>query len=463
MKFINCYCHTDLQPLNYYLQLNDTIVYVLDLKHKAPQLINEAEQLGFKVYSGAAKRMTKKQHTIKTITFGTSAPTTISITLDDKCVLRDYSWFDKRENLTAEQMKPIVDLLIQYNHPTTGCKIIEQMLKPSYANLPNTFNAAEEESYDMLCMAMRGGANCVLNYDLINYETHVDYHQLYAYVMTTNTFPALNPVLVDGFMPHPFGIYRIIGGKAQLHKDGYALLSNSNSNIMFGADGKIHDLTELGAICHPDLQLLYQNYDIYDLEIAETLYYPFTFDGKTAFSDAVHTIYNGRKRNDETKSFYKLLNEYMAGYFERSLQVGSYWLGSKRLNDIPTTTAKYNPKVGIFITAYGRQLLNKILHTVPKSQVVGYDTDCIFLNCKKDDVSPKLLKSFGDMPGQLHFDGIYKDVIHKASKSYNGYDLETNAPFRKQSGIAKSGYCWYYNGRTYEKRKSGAKENEKSW
>lgn len=91
----------------------------------------------------------------------------------------------------------------------------------------------------MLKAALRGGANAVVDYNLIENETHIDYHQLYAYVMTTHTFPDGQAKIVDGFHPHEFGIYHIAEGRAKLKKDGYALLSVVGlDSTMAGADGE---------------------------------------------------------------------------------------------------------------------------------------------------------------------------------------------------------------------------------
>lgn len=54
-------CHTKVQTLDKYFELNDTIVYVRDLKHQAPDLIHAAVAQGIKVYSALAKRKTAKQ------------------------------------------------------------------------------------------------------------------------------------------------------------------------------------------------------------------------------------------------------------------------------------------------------------------------------------------------------------------------------------------------------------------
>ena len=97
-------CHTKVKTLEEYFELNDTLVYVRDLKHQAPALINAAAAQGIKIYSAVAKRKTKKQKWIKTVTYGISSPTTIKIEFSNGCVLLDYSLFDKDEFVTEEEM-----------------------------------------------------------------------------------------------------------------------------------------------------------------------------------------------------------------------------------------------------------------------------------------------------------------------------------------------------------------------
>lgn len=54
-------CHTKVKTLDEYFKLDNTIVYVRDLKHQAPDLINAAVAQGIKIYSALARRKTAKQ------------------------------------------------------------------------------------------------------------------------------------------------------------------------------------------------------------------------------------------------------------------------------------------------------------------------------------------------------------------------------------------------------------------
>ena len=264
--------------------------------------------------------------------------------------------------------------------------------------------------------------------------------------MISHNFPCLQPKIVDGYFPHEFGLYLIACGRARLKKDGYALLSQVLQEKMAGLDGEWFDLAStIGCICDPDLKLLYENYEVEDMGISQTIYYPNSFSGEKEFTDVVKEIYNNRKKSEGSiKRFYKLMNEYLAGFFERTYSKGTWWNANEPIETKPKLS-KRNPIVGIFITAYGRQQLNALLHAFPHDKVIGYDTDCVFFRGKPDEVPPSVLAKFGEEMGQLHFDGIYKNVIHKASKSYSGWDLETNDFFNKQAGASKNGMRWSWN------------------
>lgn len=196
---------------------------------------------------------------------------------------------------------------------------------------------------------------------------------------------------------------------------------------------------KIGCLSDPDLTILFQNYDVEGLAIDYTLYYPNSFSGKSRFLSTAMKIYEGRMNSTGAlKRFYKLMNEYLAGYFERTVNVGSFW-SSMRSMPKKAKSVQYNPCVGIFILAYGRRMLNTLLHYFPRTQVAGYDTDCVFFKGKPEEIPQAVMKNFGPEMGKLHFDGIYKDVVHIASKHYYGFDTETNENFIKQSGKSKSG------------------------
>lgn len=179
-----------IKSLDDYFALSDTVVYVYDLSHQAPRLINEAFERGIKVYSALAKRKTTKQKWIKIITYGVSTPTTVQIQFSSGCTLLDYSRFDSSDNIESEEeRKPLVSILASLGNPSTGCKVISSLLRPGIAELPDNLYDVERNNYFRIKDAFRGGANNVRIYDRIPYETHVDYHQLYASVMVSHNFP----------------------------------------------------------------------------------------------------------------------------------------------------------------------------------------------------------------------------------------------------------------------------------
>ena len=67
---------------------------------------------------------------------------------------------------------------------------------------------------------------------------------------------------------------------------------------------------------------------------------------------------------------------------------------------------------------------------------------------------------FGDEPGQVHEDGYYRNVYHRASKSYYGFDTETGESFDKRAGFSKSGYAWKWYQQEEEYRLEEVSQDE---
>lgn len=446
---MNLLWHTKIRGLDYYFDQPDTRIYVRDLAHQGPLLIREAAERGIKIYHYRATRRSDKVKWLWHYSKGKrDCPTVLKIQLSNNCWLLDYTLFDPNEEVTEEEMEPVVRILHeQYNDPITGCHVIKQLVRPGIANLVDLKPGIETENYDMFQQAMRGGANCVLNYDLIPYETHIDYHQMYAYVMTHFDFPALNPKLESGYYPHPFAIYRILSGKAQLKENGYPMLASKCGSRMAGANGEVFDIAiELGCLSDPDLKLLFKHYNVYSLTISETLYYNITFKGENEFQNVTQELYKGRQGSTGAlKRFYKLMNEYMAGYFERSMKTGLRWTTFDKPDSSKLQVSRKNPKVGIFILAYARQMLDRLLDMLPREKVIGYDTDAVFFAGTPEEIPQIIHRHCGPNMGQFHFDAILKDVTHVASKHYYGYDLETQENFHKCSGVSKSGKIRKWN------------------
>ena len=49
-------CHTNIKSLNEYFDLKPSRVYVCDLNHNAPKLINEAKAQGIPVYGSSGRK-----------------------------------------------------------------------------------------------------------------------------------------------------------------------------------------------------------------------------------------------------------------------------------------------------------------------------------------------------------------------------------------------------------------------
>lgn len=468
---MNVVCHTIIQTVEDYYKLDDTLVYVKDLKHQAPKLLNEIEQLDIKMYSVNSGRRAPDKKWVNCTIFGQRAPETYQIKFSNNCVLIDYSLYDKDPDVEEWEMmkvaEEITNLVGEVKPLMTGCKIIQELLNNKGRALAvDRFNDVEQDplNYEIICNAKKGGANHITTTELIPYETHIDYHQLYASVMINNDFPMSNTAtFVNGYYKHPFAIYSIARGFAKVKEDGFPIIpSLTKTNGAAGADGNWFNLVEeVGAICDPDLTLLYKNYDVKNLEINCTIYYAASRPGEKDFGSMINKIYKGRTKAKlgAVKRFYKTLNQYSAGYFERDERRGRQWKTTQEFK-VSKTTFK-NPLIGIFILAYARQKLDELLTLFPHDKVVGYDTDCVFFAGVPDEVPKVVMERMGDGMGQLHFDGILENVVHVACKHYYGYDFEKGESFYKCSGMSKSGYQYRWNRdkREYELRE--VKKDEK--
>lgn len=419
-------CNTFIKDPEFYFGLKPTRVYVCDLTHQAPGFIKKARALGATVYGGKGRR--GKGLWISVLTSGTISPKTYWIKLSNGVEIIDYSGFDTNKDFVSEEeMNRIIGCAHAFEPSlawTTANRMVEFKLDPFLESQCELLQI-ERECYDFLDVALRGGANHVVkDHQNIIRETHVDYHQLYASVMKSEFFPCGTPILKDGYYPHEFAIYAIAPGCiARVKKSGFPIIPVGHDETgMAGADGEWFDAGEvIQYICDPDLQTLLDNYEFKDdcVSIAATLYYPDRFSGAEYFGASIDEIYNNRLRfkGQPEERFYKILNEVMPGHFERRTYHGDFW----RKDFVPsesTSVTRYNPKIGIFITAYGRQRLNWLLHQFDHDKVVGYDTDCVFFAGTMNAVPQSVKDKFGDLPGLLHEDGIYRDVFHKASKSY---------------------------------------------
>lgn len=68
-------CHTKIKSLDEYFELSPSRVYVCDLNHNAPKLVNEAMQRGIPVY-GSSGRKPGTGRWISVCASGLNQPTT---------------------------------------------------------------------------------------------------------------------------------------------------------------------------------------------------------------------------------------------------------------------------------------------------------------------------------------------------------------------------------------------------
>lgn len=462
-------CHTTLISIEEYFNLPPSRIYVCDLNHNAPKLIQEAKEQGIPVYGSAGSRPQGKW--IAVCSTGNFTPTTYWIKLSTGTQLLNYNAFDTcKEQVSEEEMKRVIAQAEEFEPSlqwATGNRLIEKKV-PLFLENQCKLNDMEYKCYDYLDCALRGGANHVMKlYEYIPLELHIDFHQIYAYVMSTYKFPNGVPIEVDGYYEHPFAIYAIEPGTiARVKEDGFPIIPiGQDSTGMAGANREWFDAgLTLQYVSSIDLELMRENYEFKDgIHIASTLYYPMSFEGSKWFKPIVDEIYTKRKKykGQPEERFYKILNEILPGHFERRTYHGGFWLKDFKPNQTNNKITRYNPKVGIFITAYARRELNKLLHLFPHNKVIGYDTDCVFFAGSHNTLPDDVLAMFGENPGQVHEDGFYRDVRHNASKHYFGLDARTGETFTKIAGRSKNGCVWKWNKETriYE-LKEVTKEDE---
>lgn len=384
----------------------------------------------------------------------------------------NYSSFDTNKDAVPEQeMANIVQQIHKFEPSlewTTSNRLIEKKI-PTFLEKQCSLSETEYKYYEYLDVALRGGANHVVQLQKnIQVETHVDYHQIYAHVMSQEDFPCGEPIEVEGYYEHPFAIYAIEPGvMARVKPSGFPIIPiGQDYTGMAGANGEWFDVGEtVQFLSDVDLNIMINNYEFKDnyIGICATLYYPQYFKGSEWFKPIVDEIYQNRKKykGKPEERFYKILNEVLPGHFERRSYYGGFWVKNFQPNKDTTSARRYNPKIGIFITAYARRALDKLLHQFPHDKVIGYDTDCVFFAGTKNALPYTVLDMFGDNPGQVHEDGYYRDVFHRASKSYYGIDAETGESFSKIAGLSKSGYAWAWDNDSFEYKLREVSKDEK--
>ena len=468
--FMHSLCHTKIHSLQEYFELKPSRVYVCDLNHYAPKLINEAIQKDIPVYGSSGRKPSKGQW-ISICAAGMNQPTTYWVKLSTGTILLNYNSFDtKKDEVPEEEMQRVVTQLEEFEPSlewSTSNKLIEKKV-PLFLEKQCQLSSKEYQYYDYLDVALRGGANHIMMpIQNIQLETHIDFHQIYAYVMSKFDFPCGDPIEVEGFYEHPFAIYTLEPGTmARLKKDGYPLIPlGQDYTGMAGVNGEWFDAgLIIQFISDVDLNILLKNYEFKDnyVGICSTLYYPDSFKGSEWFKPIVDEIYSKRKKykGQPEERFYKILNEVLPGHFERRSYYGGFWVKNFQPNKDTKQARRYNPKIGIFITAYARRELDRLLHLFPHDKVVGFDTDCVFFAGSKNALPYSVYSMMGDNPGQVHEDGYYRNVYHKASKSYYGFDAVTGESFTKIAGLSRSGMAWSWNISTREYELKEVKNNE---
>lgn len=456
---INILCFKTLdKDLNFFFGLKQTFVFVQDLKTQGIQLVKQAKENNIKIYSGLARRTTQKEKWLKHVIIGKEAPNCSSIQLSNGVVFYNYDNFDTKEDVSIDEMYELANELVEnFSYEEKGriklkstcAQIIAQnlpILNDCHGKHGNGIKNRIVVEYG--AQAAFGGATALMPdfYGFVQNETHVDFHQMYSYILMNNEFPAISeePVIEPGFKPHRLAIYSIVSGQARLKEHGFALLSSKNAKNKGGATDKTiqcnhewFDITHyFNCITSIDYETFLENYDVKDLVIGETLWYKRVFNGAAVFGSLIKKLYEKRKTTSgAVKRFYKLINENIPGSFERTiLDKQGYWSDLDGTKVGKRKIVRYNCIIGDFITAYGRRMLSALLHSFKYEDVIGYDTDAVFFNGLPTEVPEVVLKQFGDEPGQLHFDGIYHNVYHFAPKQYIGYD-ENNEPFGKVSGV----------------------------
>lgn len=448
------------QDIEYFFGLQPTFVFVKDLTFYGIQLIKQAEEKRIKIYSAKARRKTAKERWLRHTIIGNTTPTVYGIELSNGVNFYDYNNFDsKAAQATVEDMYELANELVnnftyvnqsgRTKLPMTCASILKQKL-PLIKTCQGEYGRGITNAtlIDYSRNAAFGGAIALMPnfYDCyVKYETHIDFHQIYSYVLMNENFPNINtePIVEPGFQPHQFAIYSIQGGRAKLKKNGFALLSSKNAKNKGGetdktiqCDHRWFNITDyFDCLTSVDYITFLENYDIENLVIGETLWYQRSFNGVDIFGGLIKDLYNKRQTtNGAVKRFYKLINENIPGSFERSMvNTNGFW------SDLTNTIKQpkfvhYNCIIGDFITAYARRKLSALLHEFKFEDIIGYDTDAVFFKGLPTEVPEIVLKQFGDEPGQLHFDGIFHNVYHFAPKQYIGCD-ENNEIFGKLCGI----------------------------
>lgn len=323
---------------DYFARSLPITIYTPNLSIQGIKLIKEAlNNPNIKVYGGTAKRKTEKMKWLQHNSFGRSCPSTFCIKLSNGVRIYDYSKFDPCENPNPEEAQALCDILVKdYDAPFTPSTIIKNNLecvnKLQFKNKYGIVIGRLDETVQQFTYpSFFGGAVYILKknggYKKIPFETHIDYHQMYATIMKNRSFPNFNDnyTVEDGFVDHPLAIYHIGDGRIRLKKDGFPLLAIEKKGVL--AEDYFSSFVDIPwkYLTKPDWDILVDNFEmdpLHPIEIIETFYYNSSISGAAIFGGFIDYNYQQRQKSSGAiKRFYKMVNEYLPGTFERKYEV----------------------------------------------------------------------------------------------------------------------------------------------
>ena len=453
-----------IEDPSYYDMLSQVIIYVKNLEVQGWNLLNKIGKNGddHKLY-WVRGRVNNKLKWVRFFAVGTwGRPHLKYIKWYNGVILCDYSRFDSSRgvDLTEDVMRQNMQILTSTFgfEPIMPSKAIEELAKRCLNpvivkyEMGDGWNELENSEWlDFVNGALIGGSSVIQPRFLkkrISRETHIDYHQIYGSVLKNPNciFPKLFSMQVcEGFCKAEGSCAIYIFGPnsyATVKPYGYALW------------GEKVDLSTQ-PLCNVDFETLSENYDVH-AGCSFTLKWNRVWHGGDDFiGPLVDLIYNARMKYKGTpaEGVFKVYNEILPGVFSRDTYLGSSVWRAKTLapamlkeeNEVKTV---YNPKIGVFINAYARAMLNNLLHRIPYDKVIGWDTDAVFFKGTPAEVPTAVKVLYGELPGQLHLDGNYSNVYHSAPKSYWGWDEDNRCQFSKRVGVPKSGKIAMWNPET---------------
>ena len=444
----------DITKYKDYLDLDEeTYLFVKNLTYTGINIYKEMIKDNNKVYVGQLRKHVKDNWFNFKIT-GKETPEILEYRWKN-VVMRSYEPLLGEGDYTPEQIEDALVYICQNfqgqygSFAGTPSSIVEKALSITERYMKTNNHEVIEFSH----RAFQPGAIHILPEFLnktLDYETHLDIHQAYAYIIMNEKLPLGIPVYTEE-IPADNRLYiaHYIGGKIKLKKGGFPLIQKTmkmyslnqkdKDTMAFTDYNAVYDISELDYglyLTKPAFEVLLENYDIIEpLEFLGAIVWPGyqTGIGQTF----IKKLYDLRTTttNPALKNFAKLCNEYCAGMFERKTAGGGgYWENLDGTKQEARKITKLNCSIGDFITDYLRLKISHTLQLLPHDWIIGYDTDGIFINQSVEKIEPLVKGLLGPQPGQFHFDGIYKQVKHLANKQYYGYTIDGKI-FGKLAGV----------------------------